>query len=124
MRKFVSSCLIISAQVKTSEKKIVYKYSQYLQVVVVTTKDWNAVQGKAQLFERKTTKSAWKMVGNNFPVVVGRNGLAWSNDANMMAETQPHKVEGEGKAPAGILMLTSAFAVSDQKFKHPLTKLS
>jgi len=119
----IACCLMISAQVKTPEKKIVYKYSQSLQVVVVTTKDWNAVQGNAQLFERKTTKSAWKMVGKSFPVVVGRNGLAWSNDANMMAETQPHKVEGDGKAPAGILMLTSAFAVSDQKVKLPLTKL-
>ena len=115
---------IVFSQVKTPEKKIVYKYSDSLRAVVVTTKDWNAVQGKAQLFERKTTKSAWKMVGKSFPVVVGTNGLAWSNDANMMAETQPHKVEGDSKAPAGILMLTSAFASSEQKVKLPFTKLA
>ena len=114
---------MISAQVKTPEKKIVYKYSESLQTVVVTTKDWNAVQGKAQLFERKTTKSAWKAVGKSFPIVVGAKGLAWSNDANMKAETQPHKIEGDGKAPAGMLMLTSAFASSEQKVKLPFTKL-
>lgn len=114
---------MISAQVKTPEKKIEYKYSDSLQTVVVTTKDWNAVQGKAQLFERKTTKSAWKPVGQSFPVVVGKNGLAWSNEANMKAETHPHKKEGDGKAPAGIMMLTSAFAAKEQKVNLPFTKL-
>lgn len=111
-------------QDKTPEKKIVYKYSESLQAVVVTTKNWNAVQGKAQLLERKTTKSAWKAVGKSFPVVVGINGLAWSDDANMKAEAHPHKVEGDGKAPAGIFMLTSAFASGDQKVNLPFTKLA
>lgn len=110
-------------QVKKPEKKIEYKYADSLQVIVVTTKDWNAIQGKAQLFERKTVKSEWGKVGNSFSVVVGKNGLAWSNEANMKAETQPHKKEGDGKAPAGILMLTSAFASSEQKVKLPFTKL-
>lgn len=119
-----SFCLMISAQVKTPEKKIEYKFSDSLQTIVVTTKEWNAVQGKAQLFERKTTKSAWKAVGKSFPIVVGRNGLAWSNEANMKAETQPHKKEGDGKSPAGIMMLTSAFASADQKVKLPFTKLA
>lgn len=115
---------MISAQVKTPEKKIEYKYSDSLQTVVVTTKDWNAVQGKAQLFERKTIKSPWKPVGKSFPVVVGKNGLAWSNEANMKAETHPHKKEGDGKAPAGIMMLTSAFAAKEQQVNLPFTKLA
>lgn len=119
----ICSFSMISAQIKTPEKKIQYKYSDSLQTVVVTTKDWNAVKGKAQLFERKTTKSAWKAVGQSFPIVVGKNGLAWSNEARMKAETQPHKKEGDGKAPAGILMLTSAFASTDQNVKLPFTKL-
>ena len=114
----------VFSQVKTAEKPIQYKYSSSLQTVVVTTKDWNAVQGKAQLFERKTTKSAWKAVGKSFPVVVGRSGLAWSNEARMKAETHPHKKEGDGKAPAGILMLTSVFAAKEQKVNLPFTKLA
>lgn len=129
MKIFLLSILLIccslasSAQVKTAEKKIDYKYADSLQVIVVTTIDWNAIRGKAQLFERKTIKSDWKKVGDSFPVVVGKNGLAWSNEANMKAETQPHKKEGDGKAPAGILRLTSAFASSEQKVKLPFTKL-
>ncbi|MBX7173275.1 MAG: L,D-transpeptidase family protein [Pyrinomonadaceae bacterium] len=116
-------CFMSAAQIKTPTEKIDYKYSTSLQAVVVTTKDWNAIQGTAQLFERKTTKSAWKKVGESFPVVVGRNGLAWSDEARMKAETQPHKKEGDGKAPAGILRLTSIFGSRDQKFKLPFTKL-
>jgi L,D-peptidoglycan transpeptidase YkuD (ErfK/YbiS/YcfS/YnhG family) len=113
----------IVAQVKTAEKVVSYKLKDSLQTIVVTTKDWTSVSGTARFFERKTFKSAWKATGKTFPIVVGRTGLAWSDDANMMAETQPHKVEGDGKSPAGMFMLTSIFAASDQTVKLPFTKL-
>ena len=97
-----------------------------LQSIVVTTKDWNAVQGKAQIFERKNKNSAWRAVGKSFPVVVGKKGLGWSDDARMMAETEPHKVEGDGKSPAGIFSLTSAFGSSAKPnfVKLPFTQLT
>lgn len=84
------------------------------QALIVTTKDWQTIHGTAQLFERVNLKSAWKPVGKDFPVVVGKNGLGWSDDARMKAETEPHKVEGDGKAPAGIFELTSAFGSSEK----------
>lgn len=121
-----SFCSMNLAQVKTAEKKVVYKYSDALQAVVVTTGDWSAVQGKAQLFERKTTKSAWKAVGATFPIVVGAKGMAWSNELNELPSDTGRvlmKTEGDGKAPAGIFMLTSAFAAGEQKIKLPFTKL-
>jgi D-alanyl-D-alanine dipeptidase len=117
---------MISAQVKTPEKKVVYKYSDALQAVVVTTKDWSAVPGKAQLFERKTTKSAWTAVGTSFPIVVGEKGMAWSKELNELPSDTGRvllKTEGDGKSPAGIFMLTSAFASTEQKVKLPFTKL-
>ncbi|MGI8494859.1 MAG: L,D-transpeptidase family protein [Pyrinomonadaceae bacterium] len=97
------------------------KLNKSLQAVVVTTKDWNVVQGTARLFERPNTKAQWKAVGKSFPVVVGKKGLAWSDDARMKAETEPHKVEGDGKSPAGIFDLTSAFGSSE---KPAFVKLS
>lgn len=121
-----SFCAMISAQVKTPEKKIVYKYSDALQAVVVTTKDWSTVPGKAQLFERKTTKSVWTAVGTSFPIVVGEKGMAWSKELNELPSDTGRvlmKTEGDGKAPAGIFMLTSAFASAEQKVKLPFTKL-
>lgn len=121
-----SFCLMISAQVKTPEKKIEYKYSDSLQAIVVTTKNWNVVQGKAQLFERQTTKSAWTAIGESFPVVVGEKGMAWSKELNELPSDTSRvliKTEGDSKSPAGIFMLTSAFASSEQKVKLPFTKL-
>ncbi len=118
--------MAISAQVKKPEKKILYQYSDSLQAVVVTTKDWSAIPGQAQLFERKTTKSAWKAVGTKFPIVVGAKGMAWSKELNELPSDTGRvllKTEGDGKAPAGIFRLTSAFAVKDKKVKLPFTKL-
>jgi L,D-peptidoglycan transpeptidase YkuD (ErfK/YbiS/YcfS/YnhG family) len=120
-------CVMISAQVKTPEKKISYKYSAARQAIVVTTGDWSAVQGMAQLFERKTVNSPWTAVGAAFPVVVGKNGMAWSKELNELpSDTRGRvlmKTEGDGKSPAGIFMLTSAFAAREHKVKLPFTKL-
>ncbi len=120
----------ISAQVKMPEKKTVYHFSDSLQTVVVTTKDWSTVQGSLQLFERKTTKSRWQKVGESFPIVVGKNGLAWSEDMSeslaklKLKDPIIYKKEGDGKSPAGIFMLTSAFASTDQNVNLPFTKLA
>ncbi|MGI8639815.1 MAG: L,D-transpeptidase family protein [Pyrinomonadaceae bacterium] len=101
--------------------------SDSLQAVVVTTKNWNAVQGKAQLFERENTKAKWKPAGESFPVVVGRKGLAWSeNLVNVLPEKPTiFKHEGDGKSPAGIFNLTSAFGsnVKPDFVKLPFTEL-
>ncbi|HMJ09059.1 MAG TPA: L,D-transpeptidase family protein [Pyrinomonadaceae bacterium] len=89
--------------------------SESLQAVVVTTKDWNAVQGKARLFERSSADADWKPVGESFPVVVGRSGLALGADTPetwrmaKAAVPPPVKHEGDGKSPAGFFPLTFAF---------------
>jgi D-alanyl-D-alanine dipeptidase len=110
---------------KTPEKNIVYKYADALQAIVVTTKDWSTVRGKAQLFERKTAKSDWKATGKSFPIVIGVNGMAWSDELNELpTDTRLlMKSEGDGKSPAGIFMLTSIFASAERKVNLPFTKL-
>jgi L,D-peptidoglycan transpeptidase YkuD (ErfK/YbiS/YcfS/YnhG family) len=123
MRKFIIPFLILvfCANAFAQASKI----SKSLQAVVVTTKDWNTLKGKAQLFERPNAKAQWKAVGVSFPVVVGKNGLGWSVDAPIKADAQPHKVEGDGRAPAGIFDLTSAFGSSEKPayVKLPYTRL-
>jgi D-alanyl-D-alanine dipeptidase len=42
------------------------------------------------------------------PVVVGASGLAWGADS-LGASADPHKREGDGKSPAGLFPLESAF---------------
>jgi L,D-peptidoglycan transpeptidase YkuD (ErfK/YbiS/YcfS/YnhG family) len=107
----------------TPLKKIPFERS--LQAVVVTTPDWNSVQGTARLFERKSTRSQWKAVGGEFPIVVGRSGLG--DDPSIpkgVTGQQPPKHEGDGRSPAGFFQLTSTFGNSDAGSKLPFTKLN
>lgn len=108
------------------QKKSHLLLNDSLQTIVVTTKDWKAIQGSARLFERKNKSAVWEAVGKSFPVVVGKNGLGWSVDAPVKAEAEPHKVEGDGRAPAGIFALTSAFGSHAKPafVKLPFTRLT
>jgi D-alanyl-D-alanine dipeptidase len=106
-------CANIYAQNKKFEPaKSPTPFSRSLQSIVVTTIDWNSVQGAAQLYERKNIKSKWQTVGKSFPVVVGVNGMAWGAGLHELPSDAGRlllKTEGDGKSPAGIFALTSAF---------------
>ncbi len=60
-------------------------------------------------FERSARDAAWTRVDDPIPVVVGRTGLAWGVGFDDLAADDPHKHEGDGKAPAGIFPLDTAF---------------
>ncbi len=101
------------------------------QMILVLTPDWNSVQGKLQRFEREKAKDKWHKVGDEVPIVVGRTGLAWGkglHDASVYQSEQPIKREGDGKSPAGVFNLTTAFgtaAIGDtSSFKLPYTSLA
>ncbi len=119
----------VFGQIKKPEPpRVIAPYSQSLQAVVVTTGEWSATSGTAQMFERKNAKSNWKATGKSFAVVVGKNGLAWGAGLNELPSDTGRlllKVEGDGKAPAGIFALSSAFGSGEKpKFvKLPYTKL-
>lgn len=84
------------------------------QAIVVTTADWNAVPGRLRRYERTDTNAAWHAVGQPIEIVVGTNGLGWGigviralGDARAAAD--PVKKEGDGKSPAGVFTLGTAF---------------
>src|SRR4051812_45211749 len=79
------------------------------QVVLVTTPDWNSVKGTLRRFERKSTRAKWTQVGEAFEIVVGRSGLGWGAGVVETEGVGPSKHEGDGRAPAGVFRLTSAF---------------
>jgi len=94
----------LSATPTTGEEK------PALQALVVTTKDWSAVDAALQLFERKDAQSTWISAGERIPAVVGRNGLAWGRGVHPdLPAGEPQKREGDGRAPAGIFRLGPAF---------------
>jgi D-alanyl-D-alanine dipeptidase len=120
----------ITAQNKTAdlpERKISYKDAR--QAVVVTVKDWNTIQGQAQLFERQSGNAKWAPIGKSFAVVVGKNGTAWGAGLHELPSDTGRvlmKTEGDGKSPAGIFALTAAFGSSEKPsfVKLPFTKLT
>jgi L,D-peptidoglycan transpeptidase YkuD (ErfK/YbiS/YcfS/YnhG family) len=77
------------------------------QAVVVITKSWSSPTGTLQKFER--TQDGWRIVGDDVAVTVGRNGLAWGRGLHQAVEDGIEKVEGDGKAPAGVFSLGVAF---------------
>lgn len=80
------------------------------QIVVVVTKGWTNIEGQLRCFER--TGAKWKQHGKVIPVVVGRSGLGFCDDFQPPFDVEGkllHKHEGDGRSPAGILSLPTAF---------------
>jgi len=91
----VSSCL---AQIPEASR----------QLLVVTTADWSDLHGSAQRYERRG--HGFLKVGPSFAVVVGNTGLGWGRGLESGAAADgPSKREGDGKSPAGIFELGTAF---------------
>lgn len=107
-------------QVDNSKSKVLAKIlAQSQQLILVTTKDWNAVDGELLRYERVPnervpTEQVWRAVGDKFAVVVGRSGMAWGSGLHGVPTTlakagDPIKKEGDGRSPAGVFTLSSAF---------------
>src|SRR5437763_12388110 len=79
----------VNAQGKTWRAKSASPLSRSRQLVLVTTRDWDAVQGTLRRFERKNEKAEWHGVGDAIPVVVGRGGMGWG--AGLNAQTGDRK---------------------------------
>jgi hypothetical protein len=103
------------------------------QLIVVTTADWNTVEGRLQRFQRPGPGENWQAIGNPVTVVVGKNGLGWGSgivSADALREPNapdPTKKEGDGKAPAGIFRLSTAFGYAEhepQTWKMPYLALT
>ena len=97
------------------------------QIVVVVTPSWTSTTGTMQRFERATTSTDWSPIGSAVPVVVGRTGIAWGAGFDDVSQEGPHKHEGDGKAPAGVFPLDTAFGFaprdSMQVVKLPYVQL-
>jgi hypothetical protein len=90
------------------------------QTIVVTTPSWNAVEGRLQRYERASTHEKWRPVGKPISIVVGKYGLGWgigviaTDDSNVRIASDPIKREGDGKSPAGVFALGTAFGYASQ----------
>ncbi len=94
---FVSKGFSFSSHLETSS-----------QLIVVITEDWTNIQGIMRCFE-KTEEGKWQQIGNDIPTVVGKNGMGWGLGLHEPIDEEPLKREGDGKSPAGIFTLGTAF---------------
>jgi hypothetical protein len=104
---------------------------QSLQALVVKAETWDSTQATLQRYTKtgleKKGASVWKPVGKPVVVVLGKGGLGWgvglhnaSSDMQAPPEsTEPMKQEGDGKSPAGIFKLGTAYGYAPR----PLSRM-
>jgi hypothetical protein len=91
------------------------------QLLVVTTSDWEAVDGRLQRYHRAAPGKPWQPVGEAVPVVIGKKGLGWgsgivpADELRPPDSSDPIKKEGDSKAPAGIFRLSRVFGYAEQE---------
>ena len=83
------------------------------QLIVGIAPDWNSMRGHIQLFEQ-LGKSGWRPVGQPFPVLFGKNGLAWGSGLAGQGEAGLRKEERDGRAPAGVFRIGKIYTYDAQ----------
>lgn len=84
------------------------------QLVLVVTPNETSTAGILQRFERDSGESPWKESSPPVNIVVGKTGLAAGAGLNRAPVPGLHsKKEGDGKSPAGVFALTSAFGFEE-----------
>lgn len=85
------------------------------QCLLVSARDWNSSSASLRLFERDRLNSSWRESGSPKPVLIGKSGLGWGQGlVDTKSLPGPRKKEGDGKAPAGIFRLISAFGYASR----------
>jgi L,D-peptidoglycan transpeptidase YkuD (ErfK/YbiS/YcfS/YnhG family) len=121
MKSFLSSLIALvclAASLQSLPKKRT-PMDSCMQLVVVTTNDWNSSQATLRRYWRANIRMPWQEKGEPITVVVGKNGLAWGKGAILVDKEvgtpdDPVKKEGDGRAPAGIFWLGTTFGYTTQ----------
>ncbi|HKR77561.1 MAG TPA: hypothetical protein VJR95_12950, partial [Rhodanobacter sp.] len=78
------------------------------QMVLVTVPGWNTIEGTLHAYQRDHG-GAWHEVGAARAVVIGQSGAAWGIGLNPAQHDGPQKREGDGRSPAGVFRIGTAF---------------
>jgi D-alanyl-D-alanine dipeptidase len=97
------------------------------QLVLVVTPNETAINGVLRRFLRDEAGGAWEEVDSSWPIVVGKSGLASGAGLHQSSvQGLPVKKEGDGKSPAGVFTLRSAFGFGEAEagLRIPYVRLS
>src|SRR5215468_12558063 len=78
------------------------------QLIMGVAPKWNSMRGELRLFER-ARGGDWSSVARPFPVLFGKNGLAWGTGLAGQNESGLRKKERDGRAPAGVFEIGQVF---------------
>lgn len=114
LRTAFATVLVASALPASALTPVATPLQDNGQMIVVTTGGWDATQGRLQAYARTT--QGWQPHGAAFDVALGRNGSAWGvgvlpapNGSGPQQAGEPVKQEGDGRSPAGIFNIGTAF---------------
>lgn len=83
------------------------------QILLVLTDSITSTKGYLFYFEKQKDKNSWTQIENKIPVILGKNGLGWGRGLNSIDSSKlPIKTEGDGRSPAGVFELGTAFGYS------------
>jgi D-alanyl-D-alanine dipeptidase len=90
------------------------------QLVLVVTESFDDNRARMRRFER-SGPGAWRPVGDDVAVTLGKNGLAWGRGLHGQTPLGPGpvKVEGDGRSPAGVFAFGTAFAYRPEDLWQP-----
>src|SRR4029453_13006384 len=91
-------CLLMLIEANTFAEGVPEDCTQLMLGIAPT---WDSTRGELRLFERPRGGD-WKIVAGPFPVLFGKNGLAWGTGISGQNQPGLQKKERNGRAPAGI----------------------
>lgn len=113
MKRFITLLMLLALTSVTLAEGGLTLPEDCRQLVVVTGSTWNATTARLQRFERDDKDSPWEKYGTAIEVNLGRSGMAWGESPLMNGFIPPkadkQKREGDGRSPAGLFPLLSAF---------------
>ena len=84
------------------------------QLLVVNTPSQSASKGELYRFKRSESRDKWQKIGQDIPIILGVNGLAWGRGLHKLDSTMnSRKVEGDGCSTSGVFKLGPAFGYPD-----------
>lgn len=102
--------MLLFAPALQAETDLRSGWSDAQQLVLVTIPRWDSHDGVLRAFER--TGAGWQPARAATPVSIGRAGAAWGIGLHE-PQPGPRKREGDGRSPAGVFALGTAFGYAD-----------
>lgn len=110
MKKILAACFIICSLNYQMHPASLFQTFHSTQLIIVTAETDTSTTGTLSFFKYNIRTGKWIKKFDSIPVNVGRTGFAWGEGLHHVnTQHDLMKQEGDGKSPAGIFYLRTAF---------------